>query len=83
MPDSKFTLANFMRTLEFGRLTLRIGMDILFEKEHVRLDKPWPRGFFKTEVVGQRIMAAALNTPITVMETAGEGGYGAVGRIYA
>lgn len=76
MPDSKFTLANFMRTLLNSAVcTLRIGMDILFEKEHVRLDKLLGHGgFFKTEVVGQRIMAAALNTPITVMETAGEGG---------
>ncbi|MCB0041193.1 MAG: ATPase, partial [Caldilinea sp.] len=31
-------------------------------------------GFFKTEEVGQRIMAAAMNVPVSVMETAGEGG---------
>jgi len=76
MPDSRFTLSNFMRTLLNSAIcTLRIGMDILIEKEHVRLDKLLGHGgFFKTRLVGQRIMAAALNTPITVMETAGEGG---------
>jgi sugar (pentulose or hexulose) kinase len=76
MPDSRFTLANFMRSLLNSAIcTLRIGMDILFEKEHVRLDKLLGHGgLFKTKLVGQKIMAAALNTPISVMETAGEGG---------
>ena len=75
-PESKFTLANFMRTHLFSSLgALKIGMDILFEKEKVEIDKVLGHGgFFKTEGVGQTIMAAALNVPVSVMETAGEGG---------
>ena len=50
-------------------------MDILFEQEKVELDQLLGHGgFFKTEEVGQRIMAAAMNVPVSVMETAGEGG---------
>ena len=75
-PDSRFTLANFMRTHLFSALaTLRIGMDILFEKEHVKVDVlSGHGGFFKTEEVGQRLMAASMETSVSVMETAGEGG---------
>jgi sugar (pentulose or hexulose) kinase len=75
-PESRFTLANFMRTHLFSSLgALRIGMDILFEQERVELDQLLGHGgFFKTEEVGQRIMAAAMNVPVSVMETAGEGG---------
>jgi sugar (pentulose or hexulose) kinase len=76
MPDSNFTLANFMRAHLFSALgALNIGMEILFEKENVDIDKVLGHGgFFKTEGVGQKIMAAALNVPVSVMETAGEGG---------
>ena len=50
-------------------------MDILFEEEQVKIDKVLGHGgFFKTEQVGQTIMAAAMNVPVSVMETAGEGG---------
>jgi sugar (pentulose or hexulose) kinase len=75
-PESRFTLANFMRTHLFSSLgALRIGMDILFELEKVKLDQLLGHGgFFKTREVGQRMMAAAMNVPVTVMETAGEGG---------
>ena len=31
-------------------------------------------GLFKTKGVGQKIMADAMNAPVSVMETAGEGG---------
>lgn len=76
MPDSRFTLANFMRTLLFSALgTLKIGMDILTEREHVKLGQILGHGgFFKTPGVGQNLMAAALGVPVTVMESAGEGG---------
>jgi sugar (pentulose or hexulose) kinase len=75
-PESRFTLANFMRTHLFSSLgALKIGMDILFEQEKVKLDQLLGHGgFFKTREVGQRIMAAAMNVPVSVMETAGEGG---------
>ena len=74
-PDSRFTLANFMRTHLFSALgALKVGLDIL-EKEKVQVDEILGHGgFFKTKGVGQRLMAAAMNTDISVMETAGEGG---------
>ena len=75
-PDSQFSLANFMRVHLFTSLgALKTGMDILLKKEGVHLDEMLGHGgLFKTKEVGQRIMAAAINTPVTVMETAGEGG---------
>ena len=75
-PESRFSLSNFMRVHLFSAVaTLKIGMDILFEEEQVKIDRVLGHGgFFKTEEVGQRIMAAALNVPVSVMETSGEGG---------
>jgi sugar (pentulose or hexulose) kinase len=75
-PESRFTLANFIRVNLFSSLgALKIGMDILFEREKVKLDQLLGHGgFFKTKEVGQRMMAAAMNVPVSVMETAGEGG---------
>jgi len=74
-PDSAFNLANFMRTHLYSALgTLKLGMDIL-DEEDVELDQLLGHGgFFKTPEVGQRMMAAALQVPVAVMETAGEGG---------
>jgi sugar (pentulose or hexulose) kinase len=75
-PESRFTLANFIRVNLFSSLgALKIGMDILFEQEKVKLDQLLGHGgFFKTKEVGQKMMAAAMNVPVSVMETAGEGG---------
>jgi sugar (pentulose or hexulose) kinase len=75
-PESRFTLANFMRVNLFSSLgALKIGMDILFEQEKVKIDQLLGHGgFFKTKDVGQKMMAAAMNVPVSVMETAGEGG---------
>jgi sugar (pentulose or hexulose) kinase len=75
-PASRFTLANFMRVHLFSALgALKIGLDILFEQEKVKIDRVLGHGgFFKTREVGQKIMAAAMNVPVSVMETAGEGG---------
>jgi sugar (pentulose or hexulose) kinase len=74
-PESRFTLSNFMRVHLFSALgALKIGLDI-FEKEKVKIDQILGHGgFFKTKEVGQKIMAAAMNVPVSVMETAGEGG---------
>ena len=74
-PESCFTLANFMRTHLFSSLgALKIGLEI-FEKEKVKIDQILGHGgFFKTKEVGQKIMAAAMNVPVSVMETASEGG---------
>lgn len=74
--DSNFNLANFMRVhLSTALGALKIGMDILLKQENVKLDEILGHGgLFKTVGVGQRIMAGALNVPVSVMETAGEGG---------
>lgn len=75
-PESKFTLANFMRTHLFSAFgALKIGMDILTKQENVAIDSILGHGgLFKTPVVGQKMVAAAMNTPVSVMATAGEGG---------
>lgn len=75
-PESRFTLANFMRSHLFTSLgALKIGLDILMKEEHVKVDRILGHGgLFKTKGVGQRILAAAVNAPVSVMETAGEGG---------
>ncbi|MBQ6373605.1 MAG: FGGY-family carbohydrate kinase [Clostridia bacterium] len=76
MPDSRFSLANFMRThLNSSLASLKIGMNILLKDEGVEVDSIMGHGgLFKTRGVGQNILAAALNAPVSVMETAGEGG---------
>ena len=75
-PDAKFTLANFMRAHILSALaTLKIGLDILTRTERVEIDKLYGHGgFFKTPEVGQRMLSAAVGAPVSVMETAGEGG---------
>lgn len=75
-PDSHFNLANFMRVHLYTSLgALKMGMDILLKEEHVKLDGILGHGgLFKTKGVGQRVMAAAIDVPVQVMETAGEGG---------
>ena len=74
--DSNFNLANFMRVnLQSALGAMKIGMDILLKEENVNLDKMLGHGgLFKTEEVAQKFMAAAVNAPVSVMETAGEGG---------
>lgn len=76
MPDSRMNLANFMRTQLLSAIAaLKAGMDILINKEGIGLDKICAHGgLFKTEEVCQRLMSAALNSPVRVMPTAGEGG---------
>ncbi len=75
-PDAKFNLANFMRVHLYTALgALKTGLDILFKEEGVEADEVMGHGgLFKTKGVGQSIMAAAMDVPVTVMETAGEGG---------
>jgi sugar (pentulose or hexulose) kinase len=65
-----------MRTHLFASLaTLRIGMDVLQKTEGVRLDRMFAHGgMFKTEGVAQRFLAAAIDTPVSVGDLAGEGG---------
>lgn len=75
-PDSKFNLANFMRAHLLTSVgALKVGLDILFKEEGVQADEVLGHGgLFKTKGVGQKIVAAAMNVPVAVMETAGEGG---------
>ncbi|MBQ1905586.1 MAG: FGGY-family carbohydrate kinase [Bacteroidales bacterium] len=72
----KFNLANFMRANLYASVAvLKVGNDILFNEENVKVDRITGHGgLFKTKGVGQRVLAAALDSPISVMETAGEGG---------
>lgn len=74
--NDKFNLANFIRTNLYATVAvLKIGNDVLFNEEKIKVDRITGHGgLFKTPGVGQRVLAAALNSPISVMETAGEGG---------
>lgn len=74
-PDRKMTLSSFMRSHMMSAVaTLKIGMDIL-RKENVTIEKLYGHGgFFKTPIIGQTIVSAALRTPVSLMKTAGEGG---------
>jgi len=74
-PDANLTFANFMRVQLYAALaTLSQGMEIL-NQEQVQVDRLMGHGgFFKTPEVGQKMLAAAMNAPVCVMETAGEGG---------
>lgn len=74
--ESKFNLANFMKVHLYTSLgAVKMGLDILIEDEKVKVDRIMGHGgFFKTKGVGQRYLAAAVNAPVTVMDTASEGG---------
>ena len=74
--DSRFNLANFMKVHLYTSLgAVKMGMDILMEDEKVKVERIMGHGgFFKTKGVGQRYLAAAVNAPVTVMDTASEGG---------
>ena len=76
MPDSKFSLANFMRANLYTSLgALKVGLDILLKEEEVAIDRITGHGgLFKTKGVGQKILSAAMNATVSVMKTAGEGG---------
>lgn len=75
-PDSNFNLANFMRVHLYTCLgAMKIGLDLLMKEEKVKIEKILGHGgLFKTKGVGQRILSAAAGVPVSVMETAGEGG---------
>lgn len=75
-PESEFSFQNLSRSLLYSACAaLKIGNDILFDEEGVTMDKFYGHGgFFKAKGVGQSVMANALGIPVSVMETAGEGG---------
>lgn len=70
------SLGNFLRAQLYAAVApLRIGMDILRSHTDLRIDRLTGHGgFFKTPPVGQRVLAAALNTSVETLDTAGEGG---------
>ena len=74
--DSRFTLENFVRAKYYASLcAMRTGMNILTEDEGVIIEEIRGHGgFFKGGDTGQRMMAAALNVPVSIPATAGEGG---------
>jgi sugar (pentulose or hexulose) kinase len=74
--DSRFTLENVIRALYFASLcALRTGMDILTKEEGVVVEEIRGHGgLFKGGDTGQRMMAAALDVPVSIPSTAGEGG---------
>ncbi len=75
-PESHFNLANFMKVHLYTSLgAVKMGLDILRKDEKVKVDRIMGHGgFFKTKGVGQRYLAAAVEAPVTVMDTASEGG---------
>ncbi|MBQ3253519.1 MAG: hypothetical protein IJA65_03095 [Acholeplasmatales bacterium] len=75
-PGTNIKISDFMRMQIYSLLTtIRMGMDILTEKEGVKINKIYGHGgFFKTPIVGQRLLSAAINTPVIVLKSAGEGG---------
>ncbi len=74
-PDSRLTLANFMRAQVYGAFgTLSLGMRVL-AAEGVELDAMYAHGgLFRTAGVAQRLLAAAVDAPVAVGSAAGEGG---------
>ncbi len=74
--ESRFNLANFMRVHLYTSLgAVKLGLDILIEDEEVKVERIMGHGgFFKTKGVGQRYLAAAVGAPVTVLDTASEGG---------
>ncbi len=81
--ENRFTLANFMRMNMYSALgALKVGLDLMLKEEGVKVDKMLGHGgYFKTPLVGQKIAAAMVNAPISVMETAGEGGAWGIGLL--
>ena len=75
-PDSNFNLANFMRSHLYSSLgAVKLGLDILLKEEKMKVDRIMGHGgLFKTKGVAQRYLAAAVHAPVSVLETAGEGG---------
>lgn len=75
-PDAKFNLANFMKMNIMSSLaTLKIGLDILTKEEKVTINNIYGHGgLFKTPKVGQTMLSAAINAPVSVLSSAGEGG---------
>lgn len=74
-PESAFNFTDLCKSVLYSTIaSLKIGMNILAD-EGVKLNKICAHGgLFKTGDYGQKILSSALNCPVSVMETAGEGG---------
>lgn len=68
---SKIILANLYSIMA----SIRIGQDILTEKENIQIKQMSAHGgVFKTKKVMQKIVASALNTNVSIYKSASEGG---------
>lgn len=75
LPGAKMNLANFARVSIMSAFGALAKGNRALQDEGVRISKLYGHGgIFKTPKVAQSILAAALSAPVTVMETAGEGG---------
>ena len=74
--EDNFSLANLMRSNLYSAMaTLKVGLDLMLKEEGVKVDEMYGHGgYFKTKGVGTKVAAAAINAPVSVMETASEGG---------
>jgi sugar (pentulose or hexulose) kinase len=74
-PEGEMNLANFMQSQIYSAVaTMALGMEVL-KKENVRIDNVLAHGgFYKTNFIGQNATSAVLNAPVSVMQTASEGG---------
>lgn len=84
-PKAKFNVANVMRMHLYSALaTLKVGMDLMIKEEGVKVDEMFGHGgYFKTKGVGQQIAADAIGAPVSVMDTASEGGAWGAGLLAA
>ncbi|MGO4940769.1 xylulokinase [Fundicoccus sp. Sow4_D5] len=75
-PNGRFNLANFMQAnLNSAFASMKFGMNILLEKENIQISNTVAHGgIFKTPLIAQKVLASVMQSSVTVMETAGEGG---------
>ena len=75
-PESKLSFNNFSRSLVFSAAaTLRYGMNFLLDNEKVEISRMTGHGgLFKGGKAARELMAAALRAPVSVTETAAQGG---------
>ena len=73
-PESEFNIGTFSRALIFSAIApLKIGMEYL-KNENVSPSCIMGHGGYFKSSFGQKAVAAAFNTPVSVLKTAGEGG---------
>ncbi len=74
-PKAKLSFSDFSKAQLYSSIAgIALGMDILYKEGIVVSEICGHGGFFKTPEIGQRAVSAAIGAPVSVMETAGEGG---------